>query len=614
MGRFLRKIIIAGALLATGASLFFPSISHAAGDNTLSSSNPAPSEVISVAPTQLQLVFANAFTNPKDVEQMGISLVCNGNIVNLGAVQLGADVKTVSTPLTQVPSAGTCTVSWALPDGSSGAYNFTSAIALPTTSTSSIPGSETAITVVPGTPTTVATSSWPRVGGPLGLFRTLSYVLIGTLFGSFALILFAWPEGVEYQVCKRFLRLTWIFAALATFAVLVFTTAQLTGKGVTSSLSPNAWRDLTDSLPGWGILLRCVFVGSAGIVAWNPERILDPGTQTISIGSLLAMCSVFGLDRSGGRIEVLGYINAGLHMLAVSVWFGGLVLLVRVVLIGSGDSDLVQAVRGFSRLAPRAIAVVVLTGVISTYRYDGFALLSNAHGRILLLKIAVVGFMTYAMFTTRFFIGARLARAGTLDIRPAAHLRRAVGSQATAGVVVLGLTAWMMSTTPVYFDIKPASGGPVYAYVQDLRNDRFHVRFSVSPATVGPNQVLIELFEPQRIQEFTVRMTPKADGYDGYLIRVPLTRRGAALLGANGEFPLKAPGDWTIEINGTSTTGDLAPLAATLTIGDPATTTTVATGITLPGDTTTSSAPVAPVAPVTTVTTTTTTPAPAPAG
>ena len=597
MGRFLRKIIIAGGLLATGAGLFFPSISHAAGDNTLSSSNPAPSEVVSVAPTQLQLVFVNAFTNPKDIEQMGISLVCNGNIVNLGAAQLGADVKTVSTPLTQVPSAGTCTVSWALPDGSSGAYNFTSAIALPTTSTSSIPGGETTVTVVPGTASIASTSSWPRVGGPLGLFRTLSYVLIGTLFGSFALILFAWPEGVEYPVCKRFLRVTWIFAALVTFAVLVFTTAQLTGKGVTASLSPNAWRELAESLPGWGILLRCIFVGIVGLVAWNPERILDPGTQAISVAPLVFMCLVFGLDRSGGRIEVLGHVNAGVHMLAVSMWFGGLVLLVRVVLIGSGDSDLVQAVRGFSRLAPRAIAVVVFTGIVSTYRYDGFALLSNAHGRILLLKIAVVGFMTYAMFTSRFFIGTRLARASTLEMRPAAHLRRAVGSQATAGVVVLGLTAWMMSTTPIYFDTKPVSGGPVYAYVQDLRNDRFHVRFSVSPATVGPNQVLIELFEPQRIQEFTIRMTPKADGYDGYLIRVPLTRRGAALLGANGEFPLKAPGDWTVEINGTSTTGDLAPLAATLTIGDPATTTTtVATSSTLPGATTvaTTTTPLAP--------------------
>ena len=612
MGRFLRKIIIAGGLLAAAACLFSPSISHAAGDNTLSSSNPAPSEVVSVAPTQLQLVFANAFVNPKDVEQMGISLVCNGNIVNLGAAQLGADVKTVSTPLTQVPSAGTCTVSWALPDGSSGAYNFTSAIALPTTTTTSTPGSATPVTVVPGT-STPTPSSWPRVGGPLGLFRTLSYVLIGTLFGSFALILFAWPEGVEYPVCKRFLRITWIFAALVTFAVLVFTTAQLTGKGVTSSLSPNAWRELTQSLPGWGIVLRCVFVGVVGLVAWNPERILDPGTQGLSIGSLVMMCAVFGIDRTGGRITVLGYLNASVHMLAVSLWFGGLVLLVRVVLIGSGDSDLVQAVRGFGRLAPRAIAVVVLTGIVSTYRYDGFTLLSHAHGRILLFKLVVVGFMIYAMFTTRFFIGSRLARASTLEIRTAAHLRRAVGSQAVAGVVVLGLTAWMMSTTPVYFETKAASGGPVYAYVQDLHNDRFHVRFSVSPATLGANQVLIELFEPQRIQEFTVRMTPKADGYDGYLIHVPLTRRGAALLGANGEFSLKAPGDWTIEINGTSTTGDLAPLAATLTVGDPATTTTVATSSTLPGATTSSSAPIAAIAPVTTVTTTSTA-APAPAG
>jgi len=612
MGRFLRKIIIAGGLLTAAACLFSPSISHAAGDNTLSSSNPAPSEVVSVAPTQLQLVFANAFVNPKDVEQMGISLVCNGNIVNLGAAQLGADVKTVSTPLTQVPSAGTCTVSWALPDGSSGAYNFTSAIALPTTTTTSTPGSATPVTVVPGT-STPTPSSWPRVGGPLGLFRTLSYVLIGTLFGSFALILFAWPEGVEYPVCKRFLRITWIFAALVTFAVLVFTTAQLTGKGVTSSLSPNAWRELTQSLPGWGIVLRCVFVGVVGLVAWNPERILDPGTQGLSIGSLVMMCAVFGIDRTGGRITVLGYLNASVHMLAVSLWFGGLVLLVRVVLIGSGDSDLVQAVRGFGRLAPRAIAVVVLTGIVSTYRYDGFTLLSHAHGRILLFKLVVVGFMIYAMFTTRFFIGSRLARASTLEIRTAAHLRRAVGSQAVAGVVVLGLTAWMMSTTPVYFETKAASGGPVYAYVQDLHNDRFHVRFSVSPATLGANQVLIELFEPQRIQEFTVRMTPKADGYDGYLIHVPLTRRGAALLGANGEFSLKAPGDWTIEINGTSTTGDLAPLAATLTVGDPATTTTVATSSTLPGATTSSSAPIAAIAPVTTVTTTSTA-APAPAG
>jgi len=135
------------------------------------------------------------------------------------------------------------------------------------------------------------------------------------------------------------------------------------------------------------------------------------------------------------------------------------------------------------------------------------------------------------------------------------------------------------------------------------------VRFSVSPATTGANQVLIELFEPRRIQEFTVRMTPKAPGYDGYLINVPLTRRGAALLGDTGSFTMAAPGEWTVEISGTTTTGDLDPLSTTFTLTDPTATTTTSSlppGVTnpstVPAPSTPSTAP--PVAPVTSTTST----------
>jgi len=129
------------------------------------------------------------------------------------------------------------------------------------------------------------------------------------------------------------------------------------------------------------------------------------------------------------------------------------------------------------------------------------------------------------------------------------------------------------------------------------------LRFSVSPATVGQNQILIELFEPRRIQEFTVRMTPKAPGYDGYLINVPLTRRGAALLGDTGNFSLAAPGEWTVEISGTTTTGDLDPLSTAFTLADPAATTTTSSlppGVTSPS-TLPSPSTVAPVSPVTTL-------------
>ncbi len=587
--------VVIGFLFGLWGALLSAGTASAVGDNTLSSSNPAPSENVTVAPTQLQLVFTNPLANPNDVNQMGLSLVCDGNIVSLGAAQLGTDLKTVSAPLTQVPAAGACVVSWALPDGSSGAFSFTSSIAAPTTSTSLPTGTTLPAPVAPGDGNPIVDKS-PRVGGPLGLFRLLSYIFSATLVGGVILILFAWPEGVEYAVCRRFLRFVVVLNIAALVLVAIYTTAQYTGKGVTASISPNTWRDLWDTLPGKALLFRVLISLFTIWAVWNPQHVLDPGTQLMSVGIIAALAVTYGFDRTGGRLPPLGYASGVLHMVAVSAWFGGLVLLARVVLIGPGDVDLVQAVRGFGRIATRAMPLAIVTGVIATYRFDGFGLVTSQHGRLVTLKILVVGFMAYATWVTRQFVLTRMQRVPALDERMAAHLRRAVGTEATAGVVVLALTSWMMATTPIHYYEAPRDDGPRYAFSEELENDRFRVRFSVSPATTGQNQILIELFEPRRIQEFTVRMTPKAPGYDGYLINVPLTRRGAALLGDTGNFTLAAPGEWSVEISGTTTTGDLEPLSSAFTLSDPAATTTSSLP---PGVTSPSTAP--PVAPVTTL-------------
>jgi copper transport protein len=597
--------VIVGVLLGFWGALLTAGSASAVGDNTLSSSNPAPSENVTVAPTQLQLVFTNPLANPNDVNQMGLSLVCDGNIVSLGAAQLGTDLKTVSAPLTQVPAAGACVVSWALPDGSSGAFSFTSSIAAPTTSTSLPTGTTLPAPVTPGDGNPIVDKS-PRVGGPLGLFRLLAYIFSATLVGGVILVLFAWPEGVEYPVCRRFLRIVVVLNIAALVLVAIYTTAQFTGKGVTASISPNTWRELWDTLPGKALLIRVLVSIFAVWAVWNPQHVLDPGTQLMSVGIIAALAITYGFDRTGGRLPGLGYASGVLHMVAISAWFGGLVLLVRVVLIGPGDVDLVQAVRGFGRIATRAMPLAIVTGVVATYRFDGFSLITSQHGRLVTLKILVVGFMAYATWVTRQFVLTRMHRVPALDERMAMHLRRAVGTEATAGVVVLALTSWMMATTPVHYYESPRDNGPRYAFSADLENDRFRVRFSVSPATTGQNQILIELFEPRRIQEFSVRMTPKAPGYDGYLINVPLTRRGAALLGDTGNFMLAAPGEWSVEISGTTTTGDLEPLASAFTLTDPASTTTssLPPGVTVaPGVTSPTTAP--PIAPSTTTAPTT---------
>jgi len=66
-------VLILSALATLLGSFLGSKSALAAGDNTLSSSNPAPSENVTVAPTQLQLVFTNPLANPNDVNQMGLS-------------------------------------------------------------------------------------------------------------------------------------------------------------------------------------------------------------------------------------------------------------------------------------------------------------------------------------------------------------------------------------------------------------------------------------------------------------------------------------------------------------------------------------------------------------
>ncbi len=96
-----------------------------------------------------------------------------------------------------------------------------------------------------------------------------------------------------------------------------------------------------------------------------------------------------------------------MHALSVSVWFGGLMMLARVVLLGPGDEDLVHAVRGYSRYSMTALVAAVASGAVQVYRLDGGGLLSSSHGRLLLLKGAAVAAMAYLAMAARPVIAQR---------------------------------------------------------------------------------------------------------------------------------------------------------------------------------------------------------------
>ncbi|MDA3017411.1 MAG: CopD family protein [Actinomycetota bacterium] len=574
-----------GLLLTFG---FFGNLVNAAaaGTNQLSSSNPSPGQVVSVPPTQLQLVFRDPLANPEVATSMGLSLACNGTLVGLGVPQLGTDYKTVSVALTQIPSAGSCVVSWALPDRSLGSFQFTSAVAIQST----VPGA-TDGTGTPEAPTIIGETieqqeSGPRVGGILALLRIFEYLLMSALFGGLALIVTAWPEGPTYGVMIRYMRLAWISCVATMFFVLVLTTMREESQGFIASLNPFGWFGALNTGSGAILILRFVLICACGWVALFPYRINDPASQLIAGVIIVSMIATLGLSRLGQDVAIFSYVLGIIHAIAMAYWIGGLLLLSRVVLIGPGSSDLVSAMRAFSQHAVIAFGVTIFTGVLQIYLLDGSSIFTSGHGRLGVLKVIFVSVMIFITLVLKNFVLDRLKDGSRLSGSMAWRLRRAVTVELCFALVALIFTSWLVSTTPpkAKADIRVTTA--TYVFREELKNDRFHVVISLTPGVTGTNAMRIELIQPRRINNFAVKLIPQAIGFSGIQINVPLTRPGAAIVAGDGSFILNAPGIWNIEISGTTTTGDLTPLATTLAVTqapDALTATTLPTATTAGG-------------------------------
>jgi len=535
-------------------------VAHA--DNTLTGSNPADGTSLSASPVSLQFTFAEPLGPINQV-----IVTCNGDPFSVGNAVVGADALSLTTTVPSPMPKGTCnavvTVSAAdsSPNGSSSISFTITADTAPTVAPTLAPSDTTATattgTAAPTTPGAADSDGGTAVGGPLGLARVLATLGLATLLGSFVLIVLAWPEGVEYILTVRFLRSTWIVALVGTVLTVVFLTAEATGRSVGGSLSPFAWLDLKDSTSGLAALARVALTAGCGWVVLRPERCLDQATQLPALAVPAVAVATLGLERTGGDLALIGAVAGIAHALAMAVWLGGIVLLARVVLAGPGEDDLVHAVRGFSRIATPALLLTIVTGAIQTYRLDRGALFDTAHGRVLLLKALIVGVMVFVSLATRQFVASRLRATDTMSVPLAARLRRATSFEALGGVVVLVLSAWLVSLTPA--GVVETTPAVEYAYTDGrFVADGLDLTVSLTGG-VGPNGVRVEVLEPAAgLSNLIITFIPPADsGANGVVLTIPaeLTGTGAAVLPQSEGVPLMVPGVWTLEVSVTTPNG-----------------------------------------------------------
>ncbi len=527
----------------------------ALADNALVSSTPPDGATLPSSPKTFQLLFR---------DQLGVvaqvALSCDGTVIPTNAPQIGEDLKSVVFTITQDLAPGSsCTVTYRVsnPDGTLGAdgrIGFRMAGAAQTTTTSTLPGTTTTGTIAPidaGTATATGGASAPSGGlnGLLALSRLIANIGLGALFGALVLIVLAWPEGVDYVLTVRFLRAATALGILGSLLTVVILAGRTHGGGLTDGLSPGGWTDLTDLTGGTAALLRLLLaVGCVWVVA-RPDRINDPTQQTpsLAIPGLAVLTLAFTRGTAPGLVGVLA---AMVHVLSMSVWFGGLALLARVVLTGPGEEDLVHAVRGYQRFSLLAILLTVMSGLAITYELDWHHLLGTGHGKVAILKILAVGGLIFLGLASREFVRSRLTRVDSLSTPMAARLQRAVSAEAMVAVLVLALTAWLTSLAPGGLTKSVAAAnedqlGPPHALASSAQEVAATVRLSEQ---VGPNAVLVEITKPKSgLQNVVVKFTPPA-GSDGNAVElhVPLHGAGRALLPKSANLPLNVPGVWGI--------------------------------------------------------------------
>ena len=234
---------------------------------------------------------------------------------------------------------------------------------------------------------------------------------------------------------------------------------------------------------------------------------------------------------------------------------------------------------------------------MQTLRLDGFGILTSPHGRVITAKVVFVAVGIFITLALRKYVINTLSRVRRLNSTQSLRTRHATNLSVAFFTVALAFTSWSVTMLPAQMPKDEAAAKKLkFAWTERLTNEGFDLQISLDPATTGPNKLRIELYAPDRINNFHVKFVPALASATGIDLGIPLERPGTAIVTIDGGLRFNTEGVWSIEVSGTTTTGDLTPLATTINLSEPPPATTT----TLPGQTTTTTTS-------TTTTTTTTT-------
>jgi copper transport protein len=508
----LRRLAGAGVLIAAVATAGLalgpaPADAHA----ELISTEPASGEQLDAAPERVVLRFSESVDVSDDAVEV---LTAGGDQVDVGDPgHLDGERSSVAIDLPDLDD-GTYVVSWRVLSSDShpvsGAFTFgvgDAAAGLSDADAQALVDDALA-----------GAGSDRLVGVSYGIVRFAAFAGLVVLIGGAVFVAALWPSGAEDPRARRILAGAWGVAFGATVLSIPLQATYAVGGSLADAFDPSVIGDELGARTGRAWLVRLVLLGAVAVVGPRLARRATEGrTQgllpTTVVGglALLATITVTGHAVSGDLVG-LAVVADLVHLSAVSVWLGGLALLLGAVLwpAGVGDSRAEAIATRFSDVAFGAVMVIVASGVVQAWRQLGSwdALVDTSYGRLLLVKVGFFVLMVAAAAASRSWVRQRArARMASLALSPGpgavraspsgraplSVLRRSVAAEIGLAVAVLAVTAALVNAVPgaTAVDDAPAATGGLFNTT--IHGSLTAIQVTVDPADVGPTEVEINI-------------------------------------------------------------------------------------------------------------------------
>ena len=281
-------------------------------------------------------------------------------------------------------------------------------------------------------------------GDPLGLAANVirGGVYIGMVLGIglTAVCRLLWPWTVSLRPTRLLTRAGWALLVVATVAEFALAGPRSLGLGWAGVIKGAGLSLTAGSSTGVVLMLRVILAAALAIALRGRATAPAVGTLRrirLAIVVVLAtgLAATVAVDGHAGAGSDAGLATAvtTLHLLAMSVWLGGLVALAMIVL-PSRHADRLDK---WSLTAFTCVSVLILTGEYQAWRQVSpiEALWSTGYGITLLAKLGAVSAMLGLTY---------LGRRGLSPATP----RRSVPLEAALGAVVIVLTTALVAQPP----------------------------------------------------------------------------------------------------------------------------------------------------------------------